>query len=110
MAGAIVLSPDQMWMASNSPFRWVVDYLLEKISDSPAKDEIKNIAEHGYDIIDLDNSDQFTPADRAEILRVLHEHLVADAEQRLPANLGGRDQYVCVLAELADQAGRNLQV
>lgn len=108
MAGAIVMSPDQMWTASNSPYRWVVDYLLEKISDGPAKDEIKNIAEHGFGILDLSNPDQFTPDDRAEILRVLHQHLVADAEQRLPADLVRRDNYIGVLAELAAQAGRSM--
>lgn len=108
MAGAIVMAPDEIWMASNSPFRWVVDYLMDKLSNGPAKDQIKTIADQGFDTLDLDDPDQFTPIDRTNILRILHEHLVSDAEQRLPPDVGGRDEYVRVLAELADQAGRNL--
>jgi hypothetical protein len=108
MAGAIVIASEQIWMASNSPFRWVVDYLLEKLGDGTAKDEIKSVADHGFDTLDLDNADQFTPTDRVEILRVLRDHLVADAERRLPSDLGGRDEYLRTLAELAEQAGRQL--
>lgn len=108
MAGVIVISPDQMWTASNSPFRWVLDYLLDKLGDGPAKDEVKNIADHGYDTLDLDNPAQFTPTDRTQILRILHDHLVTDAEQHLPIDLGGRGDYLSALTDLAEQARRNL--
>lgn len=74
----------------------------------PAKGEIKSIAKHGFGVLDLDNPEQFTPDDHPEILRVLHEHLVADADQQLPADLGGRDKYIRVLAESAAQAARSL--
>lgn len=108
MAGAIVIAPDEIWMVSNSPFRWVVDYLADKLSDGPAKEQLKAIADQGFDTLDLDNPDQFTPIDRAKILRMLHERLVPDAERLLPLDLSSRDEYVRALAELADQVGRNL--
>lgn len=38
MAGAIVISPDEIWSASNSQFRWLLDYLLEKISEADLGD------------------------------------------------------------------------
>lgn len=93
-------------MASNSPYHWSVDYLTEKVTNPQAKRALQEIAQHGFDTVDLNDPEQFDFDARKEILRILSKNLVADAEDRLPADLDGREEYLEVLGELAERAER----
>lgn len=106
MSGAIFLGINEAWMASNSPYRWSVDYLTEKVTNPHARSTLREIAEHGFDTIDLNDPEQFDSDARKEILSLLSKNLVADAEDRLPSDLNGRKEYLEVLGELAERAGR----
>jgi hypothetical protein len=100
MSGTIVFQHDTDWSASSGLFNWVVEYLANRVDDEQTQGQLWEISDHDFRWLNLDN---LTPQGRAQVLSILRNEILAQAEENLPET-SIRGEAVNVIRELADLA------
>jgi hypothetical protein len=110
MAKTIILSDEYSWTASFGLFEWVLEFLLNTVSDSTTKKELQERLDHNLPGLDVLRMPEVR---RREVLRALREHLVLAAESS--PELRGRDPerrftigHIKVLKLMADEVARSV--
>ena len=106
MAGTIELGDSSRWDVPSWAFNFVLDYLVRRLDGEPIAQELREVDEENVGFL---NIGEFGPTVRIQVLSLLRDGLVADAEQRVPEDLPGRAGGIDRLKELADLAGAALR-
>ena len=77
MADTLFLSDEYGWTASFGLYNWVLEFLLERVSDPATRQELQTVHDTELGAVDVR---QLPDGGRAEIMRALREDLVAAAE------------------------------
>lgn len=103
MAGDIWLTDELRWPVSNSLYHWVLDFLINAVDEPPTRTRLEEIRDANLGIIDAGD---FDPDARTRIITALRHDLLADARDRLPADLPNREGFITALRELTTLADR----
>ena len=106
MAGTIELGDSNRWDVPSWAFNFVMDYLVRRLDGEPIAQKVREVDEENIGFLNLG---EFVPTVRIQVLSLLHDGLVADAEQRFPEDLPGRAGGIAQLKELAELAGAALR-
>lgn len=101
MAGTIAITADDRWSVGSPAFYWVLDELIERVTDGDAAEQLREIRDMNLGWVAVPD---FTPAQRAEILRVLGHEIVPYTERTLAPDAPGRASRLAVVGELAAMA------
>lgn len=105
MAGTIFVAPNRTWPAASWAFHWVAEYLADNLTDKDAIDYLREVVDTNMGLLSLkEDGGDFTPRARHQILNLLRNNLVPDAEQRLPTENFDREGALELLQQLADMA------
>ena len=77
MADTIFLSDEYGWTASFGLFEWVLEFLLERVTDEETERELRSVLDHHLGAVDVC---RLPAGGRQEIFRALREDLVEAAE------------------------------
>jgi hypothetical protein len=101
MAGDVWLSREERWSVNSSLYHWVLEFLISSINDHRA---VASLAEIRDANIGLVNVADFDPEVQHQVLDLLRDSLVHDAQTRLPPDMPDRQGFIAGLQELADLA------
>jgi hypothetical protein len=104
VAGTIFLDSRRSWPVASWAFRWVAEFLADRIEDEQAVDYLRRVIDSNMGILGLEESGDFSPAVRRQILHLLREDLVPDARVRLPSENFDREAALEILGQLANMA------
>ncbi|MQA81805.1 MAG: hypothetical protein GEV10_25590 [Streptosporangiales bacterium] len=105
MAGSVILTRDLSWPVNSSQYNWVLEFLLNSATSVGLTELLVETLENNLPMLSVADME---PDDRLTVLRLLRDHLVSDATERLPSSMANRAGYVHALEELAALARRVL--
>lgn len=106
MAGTIAITNTKVWSVNSSAYHWVLDYLIEHITDPDIKRQLQEIDENNLGWLDLGD---FAEPHRSEILLMLTDQIVPDAERRIFPGKPDREKSIDVFRELQALARQHVQ-
>lgn len=101
MAGTLKINGG-MWGGASWLFDWVLREVVSHVDDRDLAAKLNEIVEVGLGWLSLAD---LADTQRSAVRLWLRDHLVADAESSLPADLANRAGVIAHLGELADLAG-----
>lgn len=105
MAGTIFVAPNRTWAVASWAFHWVAEYLADHVEDKEATDYLREVIDSNMGLLSLkEDTGDFSPPVRQQILNLLQHELVPDAERRLPTENFDREGALNLLRQLADLA------
>jgi len=105
MAGTIFMAPNRTWPVASWAFHWVAEFLADNVEDKEAVDYLREVIDSNIGILSLmEEGGDFNASARRQILDLLQNKLVPDAERRLPSENFDRTGGLEVLQELSDMA------
>jgi hypothetical protein len=99
MSGDIWLSKDVRWLANSSLYHWVLDFLIVSVDKPDAVRDLEEIRDNNLGLVNIEDFDLGT---QHQMVHLLRESLVPQAESRLQGE--GRQDFLEALQELADMA------
>lgn len=102
MSGYISLSSNTGWQATSGLFRFVVNFIADRVQN-------KDLAMHIHDMIEFNlphqiSLDELSPDNRREVLNILQNDIVRHAQENLLDSTETRDALLDHIRELADLA------
>ncbi len=101
MAGTIAITRDVRWSVSNWAYHWVLDFLIHRVTDPKLAAALHEIDDLNLGWVELDDFDE---SQRDELLDLLANELVPDAEARLVPEKANRDEWIDVIRPLKEIA------
>jgi hypothetical protein len=101
MSGDIWLSKDVRWLANSSLYHWVLNFLIVSIDKPDTVRDLEEIRDNNLGLINIEDFDLGT---QRQMVYLLRESLVPEAESRLRGDMEGRQDLLEALQELADMA------
>lgn len=101
MAGTIAITKTEAWSVNYSAYHWVLDYLIAHVSDPDVKRQLREIDEYNLGWVCIAD---FPEPHYSEILQMLTDEIVPDAERRLFPGKPNREKSIDVFRELRDLA------
>lgn len=77
MADTLLLSDEYSWTASFGLYTWVLEFLLERVSDPATRQKLQSVHDYQLGAVDVR---QLPDVGRREVMRALREDLVDAAE------------------------------
>lgn len=97
MAGTIAVTKDDRWSTASWAYHWVLDYLIEHVTDSAVTSQLREIDEYNLGWVGLYD---FAEPTRSEMVRMLADEIIPDAEKRLLPGKSEREGALDILREL----------
>jgi hypothetical protein len=101
VAGTIAITKEDRWSVSNWAYHWVLDFLIHKVTDPKLAAALREIDDLNLGWVDLDDFDK---PQCEELLDLLANELVPDAEARLVPEKASRDEWIDVIRPLQEIA------
>lgn len=106
MAGTIAITNTEAWSVNSSAYHWVLDYLIEHVTDTEVKQQLQEIDEVNLGWVGLAD---FPEPHRSEMLRMPADEIVPDAERRLFLGKPDREKSIDVFRELQALARQHVR-
>lgn len=106
MAGTIAITNTETWSVNSSAYHWVLDYLIEHVTNPDVKRQLQEIDDNNLGWVGLTD---FAEPHRSEMLHMLADQIVPDAERRLFPGNPDREKSIDVFRELRDLARQHIQ-
>jgi len=97
MSGTIAVTFDDRWSTASWAYHWVLDYLIEHVADPEVTAQLREIDENNLGWVGLYD---FPEPTRSEMLGILADEIVPDAEQRLLPGKPERQGALDILREV----------
>ncbi len=101
MAGTIAITRDDRWSVSDWAYHWVLDFLIHRVTDPKLAAALREIDDVNLGWVGLDDFDK---SQCEELLDLLANELVPDAEARLVPEKANRDEWIDVIRPLQEIA------
>ncbi|MGQ0837132.1 hypothetical protein [Actinokineospora sp.] len=101
MAGDIWITRETRWAANSSLYHWVLDFLIDHLDDPATVAGLEEIRDNNLGLV---CAEDFPSPARVDLISVIRDQLVSDAETRLPGNMAERDEFITELRRLAHLA------
>jgi len=104
MAGTIAITENDRWSVASCAYHWVLDYLINHASDPETVAELTEIDENNLGWVEIH---EFPAAAREELLRLIVDEVVPDAERRLLPENSDRESAIDVIRDLRALAAKH---
>ena len=101
MAGTIAITRADRWSVSNWAYHWVLDFLIRRVTDPKLAATLSEIDDLNLGWVQLVDFDK---PQREELLDLLANELVPDAEARLVPENANREEWIDVIRPLQEIA------
>jgi hypothetical protein len=101
VAGTIAITSEDRWSVSSWAYHWVLDFLIHRVTDAKLAAALREIDDLNLGWVGLDDFDK---SQREELLDLLANELVPDAEIRLVPEKANRDEWIDVIRPLQEIA------